>query len=680
VTADGSSRVYTDPLTLPVPTGAGVYRYVATNGSNAAAGTIGAPYLTVNYAASQVVAGDVVVIRGGTYRERVTPTVTGTVTNRICFAAMPGERVDICGSDIWTPTWVDEGSNTWSATPDTGLFTDDVWVSGKNPFMILIASTPYEENGLPENNAFNGVSPWASDTTINGNAGITYCIGQVWLNGVWLRQRGTLADCKLAANQWWADQATGKIFIDTGGVAPAPGAVEITMRKTCFRPRGQGRVSFYTLQGITFRRTAGQYPRNFWENRFHSQVGAVDVAAGKEWLITDCSVLEAGSIGIFLGRCNSDPDTVNDGIVSRINIGNNVARRCVVVDAGMCGICTYVSLATKVEDCVIARANRGQFFGHKRYENGGIKLLEGHQGVVSDSWIHDNDCQGVYFDGSDFVNSRITRNVISDNRGVGIHIEFGSDTWDGVDIDHNVIVGNSGSCIYSNDSNGVTVAYNLLANTVQGTDDYAFVNGTGITYRYNAARSGSDQWSFYGNVFAGNLANMDVPRPYNNALGRRADWNAYEKPASRAWLRINKFFKLPADSDAAFQTSMNADLTGNNPGSGTYFFSGRANLTRAEWLTASAVYDATYRDANSQGWTAPTVTWNAGTRTITINTDNGDPATVAGELPADVTADFFGVARTSGACRPGPFAGIVAGSQSFVVWNGRSTPPVGAIP
>ena len=41
--------------------------YVATNGSDGGTGTSGSPYATISKAASTTVAGDSVVIRGGTY-------------------------------------------------------------------------------------------------------------------------------------------------------------------------------------------------------------------------------------------------------------------------------------------------------------------------------------------------------------------------------------------------------------------------------------------------------------------------------------------------------------------------------------------------------------------------------------------------------------------------------------
>jgi hypothetical protein len=54
---------------------------VATDGDNGAAGSIGAPWLTIQHAADTMVAGDTVYIRGGTYAQAGT---CGTPTSSVC--------------------------------------------------------------------------------------------------------------------------------------------------------------------------------------------------------------------------------------------------------------------------------------------------------------------------------------------------------------------------------------------------------------------------------------------------------------------------------------------------------------------------------------------------------------------------------------------------------------------
>lgn len=73
------------------PTGAGVCRYVATNGSDSNPGTSAQPYLTIQHAADLVNPGDEVIVRSGTYTggsgTLVSVSRSGTATNPIVFVS-----------------------------------------------------------------------------------------------------------------------------------------------------------------------------------------------------------------------------------------------------------------------------------------------------------------------------------------------------------------------------------------------------------------------------------------------------------------------------------------------------------------------------------------------------------------------------------------------------------------
>jgi len=76
--------------------------YVATTGSNAAAGTLAAPFLTITYAISVAANGDTIYVRGGTYSERVSLSKSLTISayngeTAIIFAPVgaEGEGVSI---------------------------------------------------------------------------------------------------------------------------------------------------------------------------------------------------------------------------------------------------------------------------------------------------------------------------------------------------------------------------------------------------------------------------------------------------------------------------------------------------------------------------------------------------------------------------------------------------------
>ena len=79
--------------------------------------SLSSPFETIQRAATVASAGDSVLIRGGVYRESVTPLRSGTSGNPITFSAYNGEDVVISGADVvtgWTQT--PGMPNVWQAT------------------------------------------------------------------------------------------------------------------------------------------------------------------------------------------------------------------------------------------------------------------------------------------------------------------------------------------------------------------------------------------------------------------------------------------------------------------------------------------------------------------------------------------------------------------------------------
>jgi hypothetical protein len=72
---------------------AGTTFYVSTSGSDANAGTLTAPWRTVQKALNTLRAGQQALVRGGTYTENLLMTRSGTATAPITLAAYPGETV-----------------------------------------------------------------------------------------------------------------------------------------------------------------------------------------------------------------------------------------------------------------------------------------------------------------------------------------------------------------------------------------------------------------------------------------------------------------------------------------------------------------------------------------------------------------------------------------------------------
>ena len=74
--------------------------YVATNGSDQNPGTLDEPWLTIQHAATNLAAGDTVLIREGTYHESVYIGQGGSEGNPITFSAYPNETTVIDGTGV----------------------------------------------------------------------------------------------------------------------------------------------------------------------------------------------------------------------------------------------------------------------------------------------------------------------------------------------------------------------------------------------------------------------------------------------------------------------------------------------------------------------------------------------------------------------------------------------------
>ena len=105
----------TATVTIQLPSRSGVTYYVSTSGNDNNAGTLAAPWRTIQKAANTVQAGDTVQVRAGTYNEVVTLKTSGNSTQGyITFANYPGEAPIVDGTGLAV-----------GASGQTGLFSLD---------------------------------------------------------------------------------------------------------------------------------------------------------------------------------------------------------------------------------------------------------------------------------------------------------------------------------------------------------------------------------------------------------------------------------------------------------------------------------------------------------------------------------------------------------------------------
>jgi hypothetical protein len=157
---------------LAPPAGAATY-YVATTGSDAGPGTLAAPWRTIQKAADTVAAGDTVLIRSGTYAERVVLVASGTPGAEITFAAYPGEVPIIDGTGVAMP---DALSGLLDIEGIGHVRVRGLRIQNAGPYRenagILLDTAHHVvlEHNSTYDTASSGIGVWNSDNvTIDGN-------------------------------------------------------------------------------------------------------------------------------------------------------------------------------------------------------------------------------------------------------------------------------------------------------------------------------------------------------------------------------------------------------------------------------------------------------------------------------------------------------------------------------
>jgi hypothetical protein len=104
VSTTNPAQSATATLTLLAAAPAGTTWYVAPGGSDTNAGTLAAPFATLQHAATVAQPGDTVLARQGTYNALLNPPHGGTATGGpITFASYPGELATIDGTGLAIP-------------------------------------------------------------------------------------------------------------------------------------------------------------------------------------------------------------------------------------------------------------------------------------------------------------------------------------------------------------------------------------------------------------------------------------------------------------------------------------------------------------------------------------------------------------------------------------------------
>ncbi|NBP89050.1 MAG: DUF1565 domain-containing protein, partial [Planctomycetia bacterium] len=251
--------------------------HVSPKGTDAASGSQQDPFRTVQQAADVAQPGDVVLVRPGTYRERVSPPRGGSAGKPIVFRSVVRHGAIIKGSDLISGPWKEEADDIWSAAVSPELFTDTAHVDGGNVFEIPLSSTPWGREGRPEYlrslENERGGNP-------NADPNLVFTLGQVFVNGHPLRQAGSSSELASATDTWWYERATRRLHVHLPPpLSPAEETVEITTRRRIFAPHKRG-LGHIHLEGFVFEHCGNQYPTDFWMKEKPQQQGKRPGKAG----------------------------------------------------------------------------------------------------------------------------------------------------------------------------------------------------------------------------------------------------------------------------------------------------------------------------------------------------------------------------------------------------------------
>ena len=445
-------------------------------------GSTARPWRTIGKAAATLQPGERVVVHRGVYREWIQPGRGGTGPDQmIWYEAAPGEDVQIRGSEIWTPEWLSV-DGAWRAALDLKLFT------GENPFAI-------------ENFPAQPSPEWKRFPSMELRR------GQLFLDGKPLTQAARREELLQTEDSFWVEPDGTALQVRLAkGASPRGRGFELTCREQVFAPVKRG-LNYIGVSGFRIYHAANAVPIPPPER------GALSATAGHHWIIEDCEVGHANTIGMDLGGQWWD-------LPGNDRQGWHIVRRCHVHHCGVAGICGWHHKANQcnlIEDNLITDCGWMPITHH--YETAGVKI---HYTVNClfrrNVLLRNRSSAALWFDGYS-TNTRITQNVFHDTGpspfgSIFIEITQGPNL-----VDNNLILTSRDHGIYDHDAARMLVMQNLVAN---GTGSAVFFNMGDPNRKFNDAHP-QEQHRVYGNLLAGFEGYVvfptDTSRSEYNVLG-----------------------------------------------------------------------------------------------------------------------------------------------------------------
>jgi trimeric autotransporter adhesin len=490
--------------------------YVSASGNDANAGTsVTAPWRTVGKAVNAVSAGGKVWIRGGTYREEIAMSRSGTAAAPIVISAYNGEKPIIKGSLVATGWTLHSGS----------IYKKAAWMVDSQ--QVFDDGAPLQQIGIP--------AAYGTGISVDGTA--------------YLTPVGTNLS-SMAPGRFWYDRTNKVLYVWLADSShPANSVIEASTKR---RIMTLGGTSYVQVKGVAFRHS----------NAAAFQVGGAGVELGAYTTLDGCDIQWCDFAGVATGYQKSGDRILNClianngdsgiGISSHSGFlvrgctisGNNYRKFNFMWHAG--GIKVTADGFGTVDRCSI-RDNKGNGVWFDYADSGNAN-------VISANTIANNVGDGgIMIEAS--KSFTIKNNVLTGNSRRGVYISAS----DNVGVFDNTLCGNSGIaaiCVAGMPRSGktltnISVNGNVLCNN-SASDDIMLVKENGTDIRaiacdYNLVwRSSGAIAMWWG-------------------LDGRGGWKGTRYTSMSAWRSATPFSDHCKQADPQFTSSTSFTLRSTSP-------------------------------------------------------------------------------------------------------------------
>ncbi|MFN2127191.1 MAG: right-handed parallel beta-helix repeat-containing protein, partial [Anaerolineales bacterium] len=356
-------------------------------------GTKENPFKTINKAAQVLQPGERVVIATGVYRELVRPAREGeSPVKMISYEAAPGAKVVVKGSRL-------VNKEEWELS--TGFSLRNVKPDEVKPTIYQFDLEKLE---------FNGYNPFSISNIMWDRVYFPFYLmadnpeefkphalrrGMIFIGDKKLEQVEKYQYLAEKEDAFWIEHNGLTVHIRLKGDAdPSKYDVEFVVQEQVFAPKKR-HLGYIRIKGIIFEQGANGFPV--------PQRGIVSTNRGHHWIIEDCEIRHANSVGLDVGN-----ETWNADIPPLI--GYHIIRHNHIEDAGVCGLAGLSAIYTLVEGNVVE--NIGWQDTERSWESAGIKFHNTKNNVFRNNIIKNVIyAPGLWLD-YDCDNTRITNNVI----------------------------------------------------------------------------------------------------------------------------------------------------------------------------------------------------------------------------------------------------------------------------